>query len=110
MKRCKQRRIIQKRIFFRCDFCEKILSSLKDYQKYVYGNSECRRNLPYSCEFCSYIGYKQNGFQKHLQCKPTCEQFYKEKLVTTGQILDFYQVKLTRMHPYPTKHHINIRG
>ena len=21
---------------FKCDFCEKILSSLKDYQKYVY--------------------------------------------------------------------------
>ena len=91
MKRRKQRRIIQKKTKknFKCDFCEKILPSSKEYQKHVSDNIECRRNLPYSCEFCSYIGYEQNGFQKHLQCKPTCEQFYKEKPLTTGQILDF---------------------
>ena len=31
----------------------------------------------------------KNGFQKHLQYEPTCEQFYNEKPVATGQILDF---------------------
>ena len=36
-------------------------------------NIECKRNLHNSCQFCSYIGYEQNRFQKHLQCKPTCE-------------------------------------
>ena len=61
---------------------------MKNYQKHVYKNIEYKRNLPYSCQFCSYIGYKQNRFQKHLQCTPTCEYFYNKKPVTTGEILD----------------------
>ena len=62
---------------------------MEDYQKHGYGNIECKRNSSYSYQFCLYIEYKQNGFQKHLQFKPTCEQFYNEKSVTIDQILEF---------------------
>ena len=105
MKRRNQRRIIKKKTKknYKCDFCEKILSSLKDYQKHVYENIECKRNLPYSCQFCSYIGYEQNGFQKHLQCKPTCEQYYKEKPVITGQILDFSSGQVNKNASLPNQ-------
>ena len=55
------------------------------------------------------MGYDQNGFQKHLQYKPSCEQFYKEKQVTTGMILDFSlgQVRNTFTKPNETSYHYN---
>ena len=70
---------------------------------------ECKRILPYSCQFCPYVGYDPNGFQKHLQCKPSCEQFYKEKQVTTGEIIDFSsgKVKNTFATPNETSYHYN---
>ena len=82
MKQRKRRRIISKKTKkINCDFCQKIMSSLKDYQKHVYKHIECKRNLPYSCQFCPCIGYEQNGLLS-LQCKPTCDKFYNEKPVT----------------------------
>ena len=68
MKRRKQRRIIQtkREKSYKYDACQIVLPSLKDYQKHVSDNIECKRDLPYSCQFCSYIGYEQNGFYKHI--------------------------------------------
>ena len=91
MKRRKQRALNQKKgkKNYKCNACQNVYISFKDYQKHVQDNLECKKKLPYSCQFCSYVGYEPYGFQKHLQCKPNCEQFYKEKEVTTGQIIDF---------------------
>ena len=81
MKRRKQRKIIQKKgkKNYKCDICETVLPTFRDYHKHVSDNSDCKQRLPYSCQFCPYIGYEPYGFQKHLQYKPTCDQFYKEK-------------------------------
>ena len=94
---------------YKCDACFKIFPSLKDYQKHVSQNIECKKQLPYSCQFCHYIGYHPYGFQKHLQCKPTCNQFYKEKEVTTGQIIDFAigKVSDTGLPPNQTSYQYN---
>ena len=91
MKRRKQRKTIQNKgkRNYKCDICKTILPTFRDYHKHVSDNSDCKKRLPYSCLFCPYIGYEPYGFQKHLQCKATCDQFYKEKEVTTGQIIDF---------------------
>ena len=86
IQRLKQRRIIQTN--YKCDDCQSLLSSLKDYQKHVSDNIECKRDLPYSCQFCPYIEYEPYRFHKHHHCKPKCENFYKEKDVATGQIVD----------------------
>ena len=91
VKRRKQKLIHKKKSKrnYKCDACNSIFSTMKDYQNHVSDNLQCKICLPYSCQFCQYIGYEPYGFQKHLQCKPSCEQFYKEKELTTGQILDF---------------------
>ena len=96
MKRRKQTLIHKKKSKrnYKCDACNSIFSTMKDYQNHVSNNLQCKICLPYSCQFCQYIGYGPYGFQKHLQCKPSCEQFYKEKEVTTGQILDFSSSKV----------------
>ena len=65
--------------YYKCDICKTILPTFREYHKHVSDNSDCKQRLPYSCQFCPYIGYEPYGFQKHLQCKPTCDQFYKEK-------------------------------
>ena len=105
MKRRKQRRIIQskRKKSYKCDVCQILLPSLKDYQKHVSDNIECKRDLPYSCQFCSYIGYEQHGFYKHLQCKATCQQFYKEKDVATGQMIDLSSCKVPHNASLPNQ-------
>ena len=81
MKRRKQNSIKRKKCkeSYKCDACKSIFSTMKDYQKHVSDNVQCKILLPYSCQFCPYIGYEPYGFQKHLQCRPSCEQFHKEK-------------------------------
>ena len=37
---------------FNCDACQNVCSSLNDYQKHTYENTECKRKLPYSYQFC----------------------------------------------------------
>ena len=112
MRRRKQRSLNQKKgkKNYKCDACHNIYSSFKDYQKHVQDNLECKKNLPYSCQFCSYVGYEPYGFQKHLQYKPNCEQFYREKEVTTGQILDFSSGGTNYKHNEKIMHLINIKG
>ena len=76
---------------------------MKDYQKHVYTNIECKSNLPYSYQFCPYIGHEQNGFQKHHQCKSTYEKFKKENPVTTGQNLDFSSDQVSKNALVPNR-------
>ena len=109
MKRRKQQTINKKKSkkSYKCDSCGSIFTIFKDYQKHVHNNLDCKRILPYSCQFCPYVGYEPYGFQKHLQYKPSCEQFYKEKETTTGLILDFSpeQVRNTFTQPKKTSYH-----
>ena len=111
MKRRKQKTLNKKKCkkSYKCDACGSTFPIFKEYQKHVNDNFACKRILPYSCQFCQYVGYDQNGFQKHLHLKPSCEQFYKEKEVTTGMILDFSsgQVKSTLTKPNETSYHYN---
>ena len=88
---------------YKCDACGSIISTLLDYQKHVNHNIGCKRKLPYSCQFCSYVGYELHGFHKHLQYRPSCDQFYKEKEVTTGQILDFSLGKVRKIASKPNE-------
>ena len=111
MKRRRQKTLNKKKSkkSYKCDACGNTFTLFKEYQKHVYDNLECKRILPYSCQFCQYVGYKPYGFQKHLQCKPSCEQFYKEKQVTTGMILDFSSGQVRNVYRKP-KELIGQRG
>ena len=71
-----------------CDACGSISQSLDEYKNHISVNHECRKKLPYCCQFCTYVGCDQSQFEKHMLRRPVCNQFYQEKEVTTGQILD----------------------
>ena len=96
MKRRKHKNLLHKKSkkSYKCDSCFNVFPTITAFQKHALQNMECKRNLPYSCEFCSYVGYDPLGFQRHIQYRPSCAQFYKEKEVTTGQIIDFSSRKI----------------
>ena len=51
-------------------------------------NPECKRKLPYHCDFCGFIGYDSTAWGKHLQFSLSCSHFNKEKEVITGLLPD----------------------
>ena len=59
--------------------------------------------LPYCCQLCTYVGYDKYQFDRHLQWCLVCNQFYKEKEVTTGQILDLSLGQLPHNAASPNK-------
>ena len=89
-----------KKRIYQCSACGSVLSSLNEYRNHVLGNPDCKIKLPFCCQFRSYIGYTSTAFNCHLQ---SCAQFYNEKNVTTGQILDFSSVKLPYQSSSPNK-------
>ena len=104
MKRRKQKNLnISKKRIYQCTACGSVLSTLNEYRNHVLGNPDCKIKLPFCCQFCSYIGYTSTAFNCHLQSRAICDQFYKEKNVTTGQILDFSSAKLPYQSSSPNK-------
>ncbi len=85
----RRKRITQKKKKkYICDACGSISQSLDEYKNHISVNPECRKKLPYCCQFCTYVGCDQSQFEKNMLRRPVCNQFYLEKEVTTGQILD----------------------
>ena len=86
-----------------CDSCGSISQSLDEYKNRISVNPEFRKYLPYSCQFCTYVGCDQSQFEKNLLRRPVCNQFYQEKEVTTGQILDLSSGQLPLNAASPNK-------
>ena len=87
MKRRKKLTQKQKRKYT-CEACGYMSQSLDDYKNHISVNADCKKKSPYCCQFCTYIGCDHSQLERHLLMRPVCNQYYKEKQVTTGQILD----------------------
>ena len=88
---------------YKCDACGSVSPSLDEYKNHISVNPECRKKLPYCCQFCTNVAYDQCQFEKHLLWRPVCKQYYQEKDVTTGQILDLSLGQLPHNAASPNK-------
>ena len=55
-----------------------------------------QKKLPFSCDFCDYVGQSEYGLQRHYFSSPQCLHFNNESKVLTGVLPD--------MHVPETKH------
>ena len=88
---------------YTCEACGSMSQSLDEYKSHLSVNLDCRKKSPYCCQFCSYVGCDHSQLERHLLMRPICNQYYKEKQVTTGQILDLSLGRLPNNIASPNK-------
>ena len=95
---------------YTCEACGYMSQSLDDYKNHTFVNTDCRKKSPYCCQFCTYVGCDHSQLERHLLMRPICNQYYQEKQVTTGQILDLSLGQLPVNASSPNKNHMSLKA
>ena len=76
---------------FTCPGCSIIYSSMRYFRDHMKQHTVCRETSRYSCQFCKYIGYDENGLKLHISYSLLCHDLYDQKTATTGLMNHSYK-------------------
>ena len=79
-----------------CDHCGLEFTTKHRLQQHLKTSKNCQKELPFSCDFCDYVGLSEYGLQRHHFSSPQCLHFVNESKVLTGVLPD--------MHVAPTNY------
>ena len=73
-----------------CDHCGLEFNTKYRLQQHLKTSTNCKKILPFSCDFCDYVGQSEYGLQRHHFLSPQCLHFVNESKVLTGVLPDMH--------------------